>query len=534
MDGPLRSFSWMSAKTGQQSLPDAIDSDVPKPAHKPPTARSQSIRSNGSEAPKPKVPVSLARRLLFPSLPPTAPLPPILTLGLNDDDPALVELNNELYDFLALILRAYVQTWWGQITPRDRDFLPQITQVLTHVIRDIERRVSTVDLSNLALRQIPTLVDLHVSDYRAAAVRMDTAFTNVSPAPTVPSIFHLLQPHVAIQPNQELGASAISEIYLRQLTENILRLSLPSQEWESETERFIVREIVACVVLGNVFKKLAQPWFLHQIVLGLLRPPSSAQSESAGSFSRFRGPSVQAIVIFVLSAMQTISSLALAIISTFQYVVALTQASNRAFEQRIRSKSKDISSSRSSRIRTLSDGEDSPRAPSPVAIPDVDAREDILAPSLKLVGNLIQADNRLPTTSSLFLLRLAGRLCQPWLERLVPFVLSRAISPAFLTHSIQAGKRALFPNDGWPGPPPVEPTVEEQLLIREQLEGRLRELCQPWLASVVLGNSRKIQAMTIKQALDPFSESGEINSHLLIVLLDLVVSELWPELSKTM
>lgn len=279
MDGPLRSFSWMSAKTGQQSLPDAIDSDVPKPAHKPPTARSQSIRSNGSEAPKPKVPVSLARRLLFPSLPPTAPLPPILTLGLNDDDPALVELNNELYDFLALILRAYVQTWWGQITPRDRDFLPQITQVLTHVIRDIERRVSTVDLSNLALRQIPTLVDLHVSDYRAAAVRMDTAFTNVSPAPTVPSIFHLLQPHVAIQPNQELGASAISEIYLRQLTENILRLSLPSQEWESETERFIVREIVACVVLGNVFKKLAQPWFLHQIVLGLLRPPSSAQSE---------------------------------------------------------------------------------------------------------------------------------------------------------------------------------------------------------------------------------------------------------------
>lgn len=139
--------------------------------------------------------------------------------------------------------------------------------------------------------------------------------------------------------------------------------------------------------------------------------------KSAGSFSRFRGPSVQAIVIFVLSAMQTISSLALAIISTFQYVVALTQASNRAFEQRIRSKSKDISSSRSSRIRTLSDGEDSPRAPSPVAIPDVDAREDILAPSLKLVGNLIQADNRLPTTSSLFLLRLAGRLCQPWLER---------------------------------------------------------------------------------------------------------------------
>jgi hypothetical protein len=269
----------MSAKTGQQSIPDIVDSDVPKLAHKAPTARSRSIRSNGSEPPKPKQPVSLARRLLFPSLPPTTSLPPILTLGLKDDDPALVELNKELYDFLALILRAYVQTWWGLITPRDRDFLPQITQVLTHVIKDIERRASAIDLSNLVLRQIPTLVDLHVSDYRAAATRMGTAFTNVSPSPTVSGIFHLLQPHVAIQPNQEPDASIISEIYLRQLVENVMRLSLPSQDWKSETERLIVREILACVVLGNVFKKLAQPWFLHQIVLGLLKPGSSTQSE---------------------------------------------------------------------------------------------------------------------------------------------------------------------------------------------------------------------------------------------------------------
>lgn len=279
MDGPLRSFSWMSAKTGQQSMPDIVDPDISKLPHRPPTARSQSVRSGGSEPPKSKAPVSLARRLLFPSLPHTAPLPPILLLGLSDDDPALVELNKELYDLLALILRAYVQIWWGQITPRDRDFLPQVTRVVTHVISDIERRASDIDLTSLVLRQIPTLLDLHVNDYRAVAIRMDTVFTSVSPPPTVSSIFHLLQPHVAIQPNQEPGASIISEIYLRQLVENILRHSLPSQDWESETERLIVREIVACVVLGNVFKKLAQPWFLHQLILGLLKPGSTAQSE---------------------------------------------------------------------------------------------------------------------------------------------------------------------------------------------------------------------------------------------------------------
>ncbi|CAE6454197.1 unnamed protein product [Rhizoctonia solani] len=529
MDGPIRSLSWVSARTGQQSVPEVVDSDLPKLSQKPPTVRSQSIRSGTSEPPKPKVPVSLARRSLFPTLSPTTPLPPILTLGLSEVDPALVELNKELYDFLALALRAFVQTWWGQITPRDRDFMPQITRVITHVIQDIEQRASRVDLSHLVLRHVPALVNLHLNDYRVAAMRMGTAFTHTLPSPTVPGLFHVLQPHVAIQTNQEPSAPIISQIYLRQLVENILRLSLPSEDWESETERAIVREIVACVVLGNMFKKLAQPWFLHQIILGLLKPSLSTQSESKESFSRFRIPSVQVLVIFVLSAMQTISSLALSIISTFQHLVALTHAANRACERRKSPQRRNTSDS----ITSLSSSIEGNTDTTVEVISEPEANEDILAPSLKLVGNLIQAENRLPVTASLLLVRLSSQLFQPWLERLIPFMLSRAISPTSLTNAIQAGKKALFPNDGWPGPAPVEPTIEEQLLLREQLEGRLSELCHPWLASVILGSSRKTQALTIKQALDPFSESAEINSHLLVMLLDLVVSELWPELSKS-
>ncbi|CUA77459.1 hypothetical protein RSOLAG22IIIB_02473 [Rhizoctonia solani] len=417
--------------------------------------------------------MSLTRRLLFPTLPSTSPLPPILTFDLSEDDPTLVELNRELYDFLALALRAFVQSWWGQITPRDRDLMPQITRVVTHVIQDIERRASRVDLSDLILRQVPTLVDLHLSDYRIAAMRMDMAFTNTSP-PTIQGLFHMLQPHVAIQTDQEPGGPIISQIYLRQLVENILRLSLPPEDWKSEAERCAVREIVACVVLGNMFKKLSQPWFFHQTVLGLLKPSSPAQPESKESLARFHVPSVQVLVIFVLSAMQTISSLALTIISTFQYLVALTHAANRAYERRKSTQRKSISESVTSLSSSIEGGTDTALE----ATSGPEASEDILAPSLKLAGNLVQADSRLPITATLLLLRLSSRLCQPWFERLIPFMLSRIISPASLTTAIQAGKRALFPNDGWPGPAPVEPTVEEQLLLREQLESRLGELFQ--------------------------------------------------------
>jgi hypothetical protein len=114
--------------------------------------------------------------------------------------------------------------------------------------------------------------------------------------------------------------------------------------------------------------------------------------------------------------MQTISSLALAIISTFQYVVALTQAANRAFERRIRSKG-STSTSRPSRTPSTSSSEDNSTSLLPGTGFEAEAHEDTLAPSLKLISNLIQADSRLPTTASLFLLRLVSRLCQPWLER---------------------------------------------------------------------------------------------------------------------
>jgi hypothetical protein len=115
--------------------------------------------------------------------------------------------------------------------------------------------------------------------------------------------------------------------------------------------------------------------------------------------------------------MQTISGLALAIISTFQYVVALTQAANRSHEHRTRLNGKQVISITPSHTVSISDGEESIAPSSPTM--DTDAHEDILGPSLKLVDSLLQAESRLPTSAIMFLLRLANKIGQPWLERYV-------------------------------------------------------------------------------------------------------------------
>ena len=85
---------------------------VPGPSRRH-TARSiQSTASSDKPPPPPKLvkPSTLARRLLFPHLPADADLPPLLVSPL-----ATPELNDELYNFVAIALRAYVH-------PLDKDY----------------------------------------------------------------------------------------------------------------------------------------------------------------------------------------------------------------------------------------------------------------------------------------------------------------------------------------------------------------------------------------------------------------------------
>ena len=73
------------------------------------------------------------------------------------------------------------------------------------------------------------------------------------------------------------------------------------------------------------------------------------------------------------------------------------------------------------------------------------------------------------------LLTLAGALAAPFLARLLPYLLyTRLLAPASLAGIVRAARRALFP-EGWPAPPPVDPTPEEQAAMRAAVRRRLGE-----------------------------------------------------------
>lgn len=199
----------------------------------------------------------LYRRLLLPHLPTSTSPPPLLVSASS-------EVNEELYDLLALALRAYITPWWSKITRYDREFLPHVATVLAEVIRSLEVRVVTADLPQLLLRVLPVLVAQHYVDYRSAAAKIGSSYSSGGGA-SLPQLFHNMQSHIAID-----AEGHIDPEYFRLAFDHVLSKTLPSQDGESDVEQTIIREIMVKVLLVDVIPQLSQPWFINHVILDLL------------------------------------------------------------------------------------------------------------------------------------------------------------------------------------------------------------------------------------------------------------------------
>jgi len=207
---------------------------------------------------RPCMPPSLANRLLFHAAPP----PPLLS-----STNVAPELTPELYDFIALALRAYVSPWWSKISRYDKDLLPQITRIVAVVVQALDIRIQALDLPALVFQDVPVIVTQHYRDYRNAAIKTSTAYATGGAA-SLPTLFAHMQPHMAISSEGSLDAE-----YYRQIVDLVLKVCLPPEDYEPESERIIIREIVVKILLDDIIPKISQPWFIHKAMLDLIGSP---------------------------------------------------------------------------------------------------------------------------------------------------------------------------------------------------------------------------------------------------------------------
>ncbi|KAG1757932.1 PXA domain-containing protein [Suillus lakei] len=503
---------------------------------RPRSTHSNSITSNTTK--QQQQPTTLAKRLLFPHLPPGLDLPPLFA-----SPTCSPELNAEAYDFLALALRAFVNTWWTKITRYDKELLPEITIVLTTVLRTLETRLLSTDFSLFMFSVAPALITQHYRDYRHAASKVSTSYA-MSGAIPLPNLFHQLQPHVALSPEGK-----IDEEYFRQALDHVLKSCLPPQDYTPEAERYIVREIILKVLVKDVIPRVSQPWFIQRTILTLLGPSLDAESDkppnvSPPSQAQHAHFSFHSLLVFFLSAVQSISGIGLALVQTYKQTLNTIKLVNHSTRPTVsqRRASEPWKTARPARISPSR----SARSVSPplssyasAASSTTSLHADIPPPSpqrfshyarepLTMMSELFTMHERFATSAVMHtqLLSLMTRILMFCSSRLLTHILyTQILCTSSILFVLRLSKHTLFPN-GYPGPPPIDPTPEEQIIIHQQLLRRLREQVPAFLAPVLLGPSPE---RTVEEIVSPLNDAA-CNMHLAVFIMDALLLSIFPEM----
>lgn len=129
-----------------------------------PSSRLRTQRDTGKDdldSVSDKATTALIRRVLCPQTsshgasspqPPEELLPPLTSSN---------DVDRQLYALLAIIIKEFVYSWYSKITP-DQALVNEVLQVIAHCTRALEQRLRQIDVAQLALDEIPSLVEAHV------------------------------------------------------------------------------------------------------------------------------------------------------------------------------------------------------------------------------------------------------------------------------------------------------------------------------------------------------------------------------------
>ncbi|CAI7598446.1 unnamed protein product [Penicillium glandicola] len=237
-----------------------------------PSSRLRTQRDPGKDDPESisdKATTALIRRVLCPQTsshaasspqPPEELLPPLTSSN---------DVDRQLYALLAIIIKEFVYTWYSKITP-DQALVNEVLQVIAHCTRALEQRLRQIDVAQLALDEIPGLVEAHVLSYRLSRQQ-----SHLSGLPTsYRALYHELNPHPALSPVPDPGdpdtmaeQSENEAVYRRLLANGILAVLLPTEDLENSSLRAMVVDVIADLILGNqVSGRACEGWFIWETI----------------------------------------------------------------------------------------------------------------------------------------------------------------------------------------------------------------------------------------------------------------------------
>ncbi|KAI9692743.1 MAG: hypothetical protein M1820_009386 [Bogoriella megaspora] len=499
----------------------------------------------------------------------------------------------QLYAFIAIIIKEFVQSWYGKITP-DHAFVDEVIQIIAHCTRALEQRLRKVDLEALLLDEIPELVDAHIAAYRLAHRPLNPPPLALNPR----ELYHQLNPHPALSPTpSESGTLTIveqreHEEHWRQLVaQGVLAIILPTDDLENSCLRSLVTEVLSEMILGNsVGGKACEGWFIWEAITRILElfqyratsvsnveielKPSSdapdrlqqfgllssnnADSKAAASEMDPRYQKLPGSRSFTLLFWTIIQCMMVAFTALRTLVTTLARSSSFPIRSSM-GHPYSSSTSASRQQASLVDGTYAPSPGTPATLMSSSAastsrdrqtltRRPVVSMRIwSCIGHLLEVESRMPWLAGLMALVHDGVVSGPGkvgdadgrLDRLLSYQFhTKVLNPAYLAPLLRALRTALFPNNS-PAPARPELFPDEIAGIKRRCAHAIVNAVPETILRHYFRKAETLAAQSAKEShvwveevegiLDVF-EDTYMNKHLMYGITELLVVRCFPEM----
>lgn len=457
------------------------------------------------------------------------------------------EVDLQLYAFIAIVIREYIQTWYQKITS-DQVFVEELVNIFAHCTRALEQRLRKVDLESLLFDEIPELLETHIHAFHVSHLPFHQPPLEHDPR----HIYHLLWPLPPLSPvpgdqqdEDSRQQQAENESSYRQLlVQGVLALLLPTEDLQNDCLRSLVTEILSESILGGgIGEKASEPWILWEGITKLAvvaksqisqtktQDPTDQSVPSASKSNYQESTREENSNLNISQCIQRLFWLFLQysffVITAIHYLMTTYTAS---LSQAYRNKSPKRRFSDESLINDADQ-----------LLAHQVSKKPLLDMKLwSCSATLLNLELRMPWLKAMFsMLQLAaltgpGKIGQTdgIIDKILSYIIhTHILTPTTLPKLLRNARSALFPNNA-PAGISKKPTEAECVAIRRRCAESILELIPTGVRNIYFGLEWEDMVREVEEEVLCIFEDKYCNKHLLYGIVELILVRLMPELSE--
>ena len=191
--------------------------------------------------------------------------------------PSSFVVSDSLDGLLDWVVRDFVTSWYSNIT-RKPQFPNEIDKAVRTALLNIKKRAEGLDVIEIAVSRFVPLLTAHLKDFYDAehAVRGKKLNRNVTESEELDLAIAAKYKDGKLHPAASLAyadTKLVQQEYLRKLVVRLMPEILPDAMIKSRAVSVLIREIVACAVLGPIMQMLSDPDTWNQMMEAYVRFP---------------------------------------------------------------------------------------------------------------------------------------------------------------------------------------------------------------------------------------------------------------------